>query len=307
MRRCIRGRSGFIASAAISRCESGAAEKTHAMGMTATSEGGVIAPASLLAGAVAILRCPEPAGKIALSHAVAAAWQSGKLPAGERMILPTRPARPDRPLLLPPRVMPRRKAGGGEATRIALLHAVAHIELNAIDLAWDLVARFAPPGPGFYDGWVRVADEEATHHGLLAARLAEYGAAYGDLPAHDGLWQAAEATEHDLLARLAIVPLVLEARGLDVTLPMIDSLARAGDQASAEVLRIVYRDEIGHVEIGRHWFELVCRQRGLPPIAAWQDLVRRHYGGLLKPPFNKAARAAAGFDAAFYEPLVGRS
>ena len=266
-----------------------------------------MAPASLIEGAIAILRCPDPTGKIALSHAVAAEWQSGKLPVGERRVPPDRPARPDRPRLLQPRDMPRRKAGGARSTRIALLHAVAHIELNAIDLAWDLVARFEPPGPGFYDDWVRVADEEASHHELLAARLAEYGAGYGDLPAHDGLWQAAEATAHDLLSRLAVVPLVLEARGLDVTLPMIESLERAGDQASAEMLRILYRDEIGHVEIGRRWFEFVCQQRGLVPIAAWHDLVRRHYGGALKQPFNKAARMAAGFDPAFYEPLAGKA
>jgi uncharacterized ferritin-like protein (DUF455 family) len=222
---------------------------------------------------------------------------------------PARPARPDRPQLLPPRDMPRRRAGGAEASRVALLHAVAHIELNAVDLAWDLIARFeAPEGgshdTGFYDDWVRVADEEATHHCLLAGRLAEYGAAYGDLPAHDGLWQAAEATAHDLLARLAVVPMVLEARGLDVTPPMIDSLCRAGDHASADVLRIVYRDEIGHVEIGRRWFEQVCRQRGRTPITEWHDLVRRHYRALLKRPFNDAARLAAGFEAAFYEPLA---
>jgi uncharacterized ferritin-like protein (DUF455 family) len=275
------------------------------------SKGGMMAPASLVEGAVGVLRCPDPAGKVALSHAVAAAWASGTLPVGERIIPPDRPARPDRPPLLHPRDMPRRRAGGAAASRIALLHAVAHIELNAIDLAWDLVARFESPGlgfhPGFYDDWVRVADEEASHHGLLAARLAEYDAAYGDLPAHDGLWQAAEATAHDLLARLAVVPLVLEARGLDVTLPMIESLGRAGDHASADVLRIVYQDEIGHVEIGRRWFERVCQQRSLAPITAWQDLVRRHYRGLLKQPFNKSARMAAGFDPAFYEPLAEKA
>ncbi len=200
--------------------------------------------------------------------------------------------------------MPRRRKGGTEAGRIALLHAVAHIELNAVDLAWDLIARFEAPGDGYYDDWVRVADEEATHHGLLAGRLAEYGATYGDLPAHDGLWQKAEATAHDLLARLAVVPMVMEARGLDVTLPMIESLSRAGDHASADVMRIVYRDEIGHVEVGRRWFEQVCCQRGLTPITEWHDLVRRHYRALLKRPFNHAARLAAGFDAAFYEPLA---
>jgi uncharacterized ferritin-like protein (DUF455 family) len=264
---------------------------------------------SLIAGAVQILHCADPAGKIALSHDVAAAWASGALPVGARMMPPDRPARPGRPPLLPPRDMPRRRRGGTEASRVALLHAVAHIELNAIDLAWDLIARFEPPEPGSYDAgfyhdWVRVADEEARHHGLLAARLAQYGAAYGDLPAHDGLWEAAERTAHDLLARLAVVPMVLEARGLDVTLPMIESLSRAGDQASADVLRIVYRDEIGHVAIGRRWFEQVCRQRGLTPVAEWHELVRRHYRALLKRPFNDAARRAAGFDAAFYEPLA---
>jgi len=259
---------------------------------------------SLIEGAIRILHCADPSGKVALSHEVAAAWASGALPVGERMTPPPRPARPGRPQLLPPRDMPARRSAGVEGSRIALLHAVAHIELNAIDLAWDLIARFEAPGPGFYDDWVQVADEEATHHGLLAARLADYGAAYGDLPAHDGLWEAAEATAHDLLARLAVVPMVLEARGLDVTLPMIDRLVRAGDEASADVLRIVYGDEIGHVEIGRRWFEQVCVRRGCTPVAEWHALVRRHYRALLKRPFNDAARAAAGFDPAFYEPLA---
>jgi uncharacterized ferritin-like protein (DUF455 family) len=266
-------------------------------------------PKSLIEGAVGILRCADPARKIALSLAITEAWRSGTLPVGKRVTLPDRPARPDRPPLLPPRDMPQRRKAGAEGSRIALLHAVAHIELNAIDLAWDLIARFEPPeaelsNARFYDDWVRVADEEARHHGLLAGRLAEYGVIYGDLPAHDGLWEKAEATAHDLLARLAVVPMVLEARGLDVTLPMIESLSRAGDHASADVLRVIYRDEIGHVEIGRRWFEQVCRQRGLTPIAEWHGLVRCHYRALLKRPFNHTARLAAGFDAAFYEPLA---
>ena len=164
----------------------------------------MMTPRSLIEGAVGILHCADPAGKIALSHAVAEAWASGTLSVGKRITPPDRPARPGRPALLPPRDMPRRRKAGAEGSRVALLHAVAHIELNAIDLAWDLIARFEPPGPGFYDDWVRVADEEAKHHGLLAGRLAEYGAVYGDFPAHDGLWQAAEATAHDLLARLAV-------------------------------------------------------------------------------------------------------
>jgi uncharacterized ferritin-like protein (DUF455 family) len=201
--------------------------------------------------------------------------------------------------------MPKRRAGGAAASRVALLHAIAHIELNAIDLAWDMVARFEAPGAGFFDDWVGVAAEEATHFALLSDRLAALGAAYGDLPAHDGLWQAAEATRHDLLARLAVVPMVLEARGLDVTPKMIETLDRAADGDSADILRIIYRDEIGHVAIGRHWFERVAAACGLDAETSWQALVREHYRGALKRPFNGAAREAAGFPARFYEPMAG--
>ena len=201
--------------------------------------------------------------------------------------------------------MPKRRAGGAPAGRIALLHALAHIELNAIDLAWDIVARFAHDHlpREFCDDWVTVAVEEAAHHTLLAERLAAFGAAYGDLPAHDGLWQAAAATAHDLLARLAVVPLVLEARGLDVTPAMIARLDRFGDDASAAVLRRIYSDEIGHVATGMRWFSFLCARRGLPPSETYHDLVRRHFKGALKPPFNHTAREAAGFRATFYAPL----
>lgn len=266
-------------------------------------------PETLRAGAVAVLRCADPVGKVALSHEVAAAWLSGGLPVGRPVSPPDRPARPERPVLLLPRDMPRRRKAGSAGSRIALLHALAHIELNAIDLAWDLIARFAPPKSGsdaraFHDDWVPVADEEASHFALLSERLAAHGAAYGDLPAHDGLWQAAEITAHDLPARLAVVPLVLEARGLDVTPAMIDSLDRAGDAASAAVLRTIYQDEIGHVAVGMRWFAEICAGSGRQPEEAWRDLVRRHFRGALKRPFNEPARAAAGFDAAFWEPLA---
>jgi uncharacterized ferritin-like protein (DUF455 family) len=202
--------------------------------------------------------------------------------------------------------MPKRRAGNSPAGRVALLHALAHIELNAIDLAWDLVARFGEASlpRAFFDDWVGVAAEEATHHALLAARLAELGAAYGDLPAHDGLWTAAQATAHDLLARLAVVPLVLEARGLDVTPDMIGRLERFGDESSAAVLRIIYADEVGHVATGSRWFHWLCARRGLPPEETYRGLVRRHFKGALKPPFNRAARDAAGFAAGLYEPLA---
>jgi uncharacterized ferritin-like protein (DUF455 family) len=189
---------------------------------------------------------------------------------------------------------------------VALMHALAHIELNAIDLAWDLIARFASENPprAFFNDWVAVADEEATHHNLLAERLATLGAAYGDLPAHDGLWEAAAVTANDFLARLAVVPLVLEARGLDVTPAMIGRLERAGDAASASVLRRIYEDEIAHVAAGRRWFEWACARDRVSPVETYHDRVRRYFKGALKAPFNEAARSRAGLPPAFYAPLA---
>jgi uncharacterized ferritin-like protein (DUF455 family) len=218
------------------------------------------------------------------------------------------PARPERPELRPPRAMPKRRNFGSQAGRAALLHALAHIELNAIDLAWDIIARFAGNGlpRAFFDDWVAVAAEEATHFALLSARLADLGAAYGDLPAHDGLWQAAAVTAHDLVARLAVVPLVLEARGLDVTPEMIAKLDRAQDGQSANLLRIIYQQEIGHVAIGQRWFDRLCRAQGLAPEQVFHDRVKRFFNGTLKPPFNHRARAAAGLPACYYQPLTGR-
>ncbi len=208
---------------------------------------------------------------------------------------------------MPAGAMPRRRVNSAPAGRIALLHALAHIELNAIDLAWDMVSRFAAPWlpRAFIDDWVRVGDEEAAHFTMLAARLRDLGVAYGDLPAHDGLWESARATAHDLAARLAIVPLVLEARGLDVTPAMAAKLRAAGDFASADILDIVYREEIGHVAIGRRWFAFVCATRGTEPAAAWQSLVARHFKGRLKRPFNIAGRHAAGLPESWYEPIAG--
>ena len=201
--------------------------------------------------------------------------------------------------------MPRRRNFGSQAGRIALIHALAHIELNAIDLAWDIIARFHNDGlPGaFYDDWVEVAAEEAEHFALLADRLGALGAAYGDLPAHDGLWEAAAPTAHDLLARLAIVPLVLEARGLDVTPEMTLRLERADDAASGAILGRIYQDEIGHVAVGMRWFDRLCRGRGLDPEGVFHDRVPRYFSGGLKPPFNRQARDAAGLPHGWYEML----
>ncbi len=205
--------------------------------------------------------------------------------------------------------MPKRRAFGSPAGRVALLHALAHIELNAIDLAWDIVARFsrAPLPRAFFDDWVGVASEEAVHFELLARRLADFGARYGDLPAHDGLWEAALATGDDLLARLAVVPLVLEARGLDVTPEMAARLERAGDPLSASILGHILGDEIRHVAAGVRWFDHLCRSRGLAPDEVFRDRVRRYFRGDLKPPFNVTARAAAGLPGHYYEPLSARN
>jgi len=260
---------------------------------------------TLTAGAVAIIETSDPAAKAAASHRLAQIWRDGAIEIGDTPP-PLRPARPERPLLRPPKEMPKRRAFGSPAGRIALLHALAHIELNAIDLAWDIVARFrrAALPIAFFEDWVGVAAEEAYHFELLAMRLADLGAHYGDLPAHDGLWESAAATADDLLARLAVVPLVLEARGLDVTPEMAARLERVGDRESAALLRRIHRDEIAHVAAGVRWFDWLCDAHGLAPEKVFHERVRRCFKGQLKPPFNKSARAAAGFPTHYYEPLA---
>ncbi len=260
---------------------------------------------SLCEAAVDVLSVAAPSEKVSRGRGHAALWRDGTFQVIGAASPPTRPARPESPRLLFPRDLPKRKISAAAQGRIALLHALAHIELNAIDLAWDMVARFSSERlpRAFYDDWVRVADEESKHFALLAERLAEMESRYGALPAHDGLWAAAESTTHDLLARLAVVPLVLEARGLDVTPAMIARLRVVGDGASADILEIIYRDEIGHVAVGKRWFDFEAQRRGEDPVGCWQALVRRYFKGGVKPPFNIEARDAAGFSAAFYGPL----
>jgi len=264
---------------------------------------------SLVGAALAVLDVPEPERKVRRSRAAASDWRGLRITAVGEGKPPLRPARPSRPELLPPNRVKKRKIGEAPGGRIALLHALAHIELNAIDLAWDIIARFTDEDlpRDFYDDWVKVAEEEAKHFALLSDRLAELGAAYGDLPAHDGLWQAAEATADDLLARLAIVPMVLEARGLDVTPAMIEKLRAAGDNTSAAILQIIYEEEIGHVTIGRRWFQWLSERRDLEPVATWQALVRERFRGPLKPPFNEEGREEAGLPPDYYIPLMSRS
>ena len=262
---------------------------------------------SLGSAARAIVAATDPDEKVRLSKVTAKAWFGGALSLGhlsDPQPMPDRPGRPDRPQLLLPREMPKRSTGG-EKGRIALLHALAHIELNAVDMTWDLVGRFvrAPMPRPFFDDWVQVGLEEAKHYDLLARRLKALGAAYGDHPAHDGLWQAAQATKDSLIARVAVVPLVLEARGLDVTPSMIENLTAAGDQPSADVIAIIYRDEKRHVAFGIKWFRFLCEREGLAPEPTFHSLVRQYFRGPVKPPFNDKARAEAGLAPGFYKPL----
>ena len=261
---------------------------------------------TLARAACDILETPQAADKARRTHEAADSWRSGAISDVGRASPPLHPLRASRPELKPPRDMPRRRINKATVGRVALLHAIAHIELNAIDLAWDIIARFSDSDlpVAFYNDWVAVADEEAKHFQLLSDRLGALGATYGDLPAHDGLWDAADQTSGDILARLAIAPLLLEARGLDVTPGMIDKLESVGDTDSVAVLKVIYQDEVGHVAAGVRWFEWVAGQRGLEPKATYQKLVKRHFTSRIKPPFNTAARDAAGFSADWYKSLV---
>ena len=209
------------------------------------------------------------------------------------------------PELLPPNRMPKRGRGGSERGRAALLHALAHIEFVAIDLALDAAGRFGSEmGPEFVSDWLSVAADEAMHFALLDRRLRSLGSGYGGMPAHDGLWQAAEATAHDVAARLAVVPMVLEARGLDVTPTTIERFAAAGDATSARILQRILDDEIRHVRFGTKWFAILCQRDEMPVAANWKTLVERYFRGSVKPPFNDSARLAAGLSREFYAAIA---
>jgi uncharacterized ferritin-like protein (DUF455 family) len=263
---------------------------------------------SLVAAAAHIVATDDLDEKVDLAFWTARAWFGRRLSlargAGDRA-MPVRPGRPDLPLLVPPRALPKRSTGSPEG-RLSLVHSLCHIELNAVDLTWDLIGRFRDTAMprSFYDNWVQVGLEEAKHFSLLSQRLRDMGSVYGAMPAHDGLWQATQETGHDLLARLAILPLVLEARGLDVTPPLIDKMREVGDGDSATILETIYRDERRHVAFGCKWFRFLCDRRGLAPEATFRQLVIQHFRGPLKPPFNETARAAAGMTPGFYRPLI---
>ncbi|WP_034642061.1 ferritin-like domain-containing protein [Chitinilyticum aquatile] len=207
------------------------------------------------------------------------------------------PGREARPQLVAPADLPARATHSPEG-RAALIHALTHIELNAVDLALDIVWRFPGMPESFYRDWLRIAQEEAYHFSLLNAHLNSLGYSYGDFVAHNGLWEMAEKTSDDLLARLALVPRTLEARGLDASPPLRRKLAQAGDQAAAAILDIILRDEIGHVATGNYWYRHLCAERGLDPVAGYAALAERYGAPRLRGPFNLDARRAAGFDEA---------
>lgn len=267
------------------------------------------APQSSLADyAKAITNTADLPAKVQLSYDAARHWygRTLSLTSSHRHTMPDRPGRPEKPELLPPRLMPKRSKGGGQG-KLALLHSLAHIELNAIDLTWDLVGRYCHETMPrtFFDHFVQVGLEEARHFDLLSQHLRKLGSHYGAMPAHDGLWQAAQDTQYDLLARLALIPLVLEARGLDVTPSTIRRMRANGDQESSDILEIIYRDEKRHVAFGVKWFRYMCDRQKVPPESTFHHLVRQHFRGPLKPPFNELARAEAGLTPGFYKPLTG--
>ncbi len=257
--------------------------------------------------ALACLQAGEAVDKLALTRAAAAAWRAGTLdtsePGAPAQAI-AEPGRPARLKLVRPRDLPQRRPDTTEG-RAILFHALAHIEFNAINLAWDAVYRFRHMPRAFYDDWVRVAAEEADHFELLHGHLRELHADYGDWPGHNGLWEMAIKTAHDPLIRMALVPRCLEARGLDVNPGIKAKLLVAGDAHGAALLDIILRDEVGHVAIGDRWFRHLCAQRGVEPEGRYRELVAEYMKGPLRGPFHIEARRRAGFSEAELSYLQG--
>ena len=257
-------------------------------------------PIELRQAALHWLTVAEPVAKAAGVRALALQWADGAMQLAPGPVLSAAapiPGRPLRPLLVPPLMVPRRSMASVEG-RAVLLHALAHIEFNAINLALDALWRFNGMPAAYYTDWLQVAAEEALHFSLLCAHLQTQGFAYGDFAAHDSLWELAEKTQHDVLARIALVPRTMEARGLDASPPMRAKLAQAGDHAAAAILDIILRDEIGHVAVGNRWYGYLCAERGLDPLATYAELAATFRAPTLRGPFNLTARRAAGFSEA---------
>ena len=255
--------------------------------------------------ALEALTLADPAAKVAAVQALQTLNEARQLALDAAPLLRAAaplPGRPPRPNLVEPASLPRRTPFTTEG-RAALLHAVAHIEFNAINLALDAVWRFAGLPPDYYRDWLRVAAEEAFHFTLVREHLRTLGHDYGDFDAHDGLWTMVERTAGDVLARMALVPRTLEARGLDATPPMQARLAKAGDARAVAILDVILRDEIGHVAIGNRWYRTLCERDGLDPVATYERLAEAHAAPRLRGPFNVAARLAAGFSPMEIEAL----
>lgn len=243
--------------------------------------------------------------KVMSARKVARDWRAGRLAFTFDVPMPDTPGRPHAPELLPPARMPRRGKAGSERGRMALWHSLAHIEFVAIDLALDMAGRFgAQMGPGFVSDFLSVAADEAMHFVLINRHLRTMGSYYGAMAAHDGLWSAASETSHDVAARLAVVPMVLEARGLDVTPGMLERVQAAGDQRSARILQRILDDEIRHVRFGANHFAAFAKRDAQDAADLWKSLVFRYYRSNLKPPFNDSARLAAGLPRDLYAPLA---
>ncbi len=261
-------------------------------------------PMHLCAAACDVLKTANATEKVEKTFQYVQAWKDGSINEVGHQTPPDHPARPQKPDILNPRDMPRRRLGS-ESGRIALIHSIAHIELNAIDIAWDIMARFEYENlpKSFFDDWVQVAYDEAVHFQLLNDRLADFDTTYGDLPAHAGLWDAAFKSRHDLMARCALVPMVLEPRGLDTTPPTVEKLRRMGDEKTAAILERIGVEEIPHVAAGTRWFNHMAQRRNVDPIATYHNLIRSLFNTKLKGPFNKQARDQAGLTPDYYEPL----
>ena len=252
-----------------------------------------------------VLLTRDPHEKAMTARAARRAWSAERLAPVFDVAMPDAPPRPDRPELVAPRDLPKRKRGGSERARIAMLHAFAHIEYVAIDLAFDCAGRFgATMPPAFVGDWLGVGADEAMHFALLDRRLRALGSYYGALPAHDGLWEAAGKTRDDLTARLAVVPMALEARGLDVTPATVERFEANGDAASARILTRIFHDEIRHVAIGERWFRTCCIASHRDVTNTWKWLIFERFPGIVKPPFNDSARRAAGLTLDYYGTLA---
>ena len=254
-------------------------------------------PAELRSAAFFWLAECDPANKVAGVRALAETWLSGRIELDTHAVLKAThsiPGHPETPELVSPHSVKRRSMNTPEG-RAILIHALAHIEFNAINLALDAIWRYHGMPQAYYHDWLQVAAEEALHFSLLAGHLQTLGYAYGDFPAHNGLWEMAAKTQHDILVRIALVPRTMEARGLDATPPMRAKLAQAGDMDAAEILDIILRDEIGHVATGNRWFSYLCEKRNLEPISTYAQLAREYSAPALHGRLNLVARRAAGF------------